>query len=97
MTSFLIEELFFFTSHDSEKLIARKEIWDNVIPASNSMMAENLLDLSIFLDKEWRSMAETMANKMDRVLNISPQDAANWARIYGELTYPHSRNSFGSR
>ena len=84
------EELFFFTSHDSEKLIARKkEIWDNVIPASNSMMAENLLDLSVLLDKkEWRSMAETMANKMDRVLNISPQDAANWARIYGRLTYP---------
>ncbi len=84
------EEFFFFTSHESEGLIARKkEIWDNVIPASNSMMAENLLDVSILTDRPaWREMSEKMVNKMDRVLNIGPQDAANWARLYGRLTYP---------
>jgi uncharacterized protein YyaL (SSP411 family) len=84
------EEFFFFTSNHSEELIARKkEIWDNVIPSSNSMMAENLLDLSILLDrKEWRTMAETMVNKMDKILHVGPQDTANWARVYGRLTYP---------
>ena len=81
---------FYFTASSSEQLIARKkEIWDNVIPASNSMMAENLIDLSILLDKpEWHEMASTMVNKMDRALNLGPQDAANWARIYGRLSYP---------
>lgn len=81
---------FFFTSSKAERLIARKkEIWDNVIPSSNAMMAENLLDLSILLDiPEWKTMCEQMVNRMDRALNVGPQDAANWARIYGRLTYP---------
>lgn len=81
---------FFFTSSEAEALIARKkEIWDNVIPSSNAMMAENLLDLSLLVDRpEWQEMASSMVNKMDRALNIGPQDAANWARIYGRLSYP---------
>lgn len=81
---------FFFTSNTSKKLIARKkEIWDNVIPSSNSMMAENLLDLSILMDKtDWADKANNMVNRMDRALNLGPQDAANWARIYGRLSYP---------
>jgi len=84
------EGFFYFTSHSAEQLIARKkEIWDNVIPASNSMMAENLMDLSLLLDKpQWLEIAKSMVNKMDRVLNLGPQDAANWARLYGRLTYP---------
>ena len=39
--------MFFFTSDEDEQLIARKmEINDNVIPASNSIMARNLAKLS---------------------------------------------------
>jgi len=81
---------FFYTAHEAEALIARKkEIWDNVIPSSNSIMAENLLELSILLDKpEWHELAESMVNRMDRVLNLGPQDASNWARVYGRLSYP---------
>ena len=81
---------FFFTNSHAERLIARKkEIWDNVIPSSNAMMAENLLDLSILLDKpEWKTLCETMVNRMDRALNIGPQDAAHWARLYGRLSFP---------
>ncbi|WP_422006088.1 thioredoxin domain-containing protein [Roseivirga pacifica] len=81
---------FFFTSSKSEKLIARKkEIFDNVIPSSNAMMAEALLDLGILLDKEvWVEMAKDMTNRMDRILNLAPQDVSNWSRVAGRLTYP---------
>jgi uncharacterized protein YyaL (SSP411 family) len=84
------EGFFYFTAHSAEQLIARKkEIWDNVIPASNSMMAENMMDLALLLDKpQWMEIAKAMVNKMDRVLNIGPQDAANWARLYGRFCYP---------
>lgn len=81
---------FFFTSSESEKLIARKkEIFDNVIPSSNSLMAEALLDLGTLTDnEEWVTMAKDMVNRMDRILKLAPQDVSNWSRIAGRLTYP---------
>ncbi|WP_199119511.1 thioredoxin domain-containing protein [Pedobacter sp. ASV28] len=45
--------MFFYTSNKSEDLIARKhEVMDNVIPASNSVMAINLQQLGLFFDHE---------------------------------------------
>jgi uncharacterized protein YyaL (SSP411 family) len=45
--------IFYFTSADDEQLIARKsEIMDSVIPASNSVMANNLKKLGLLFDKE---------------------------------------------
>jgi uncharacterized protein len=44
------EHLFYFTDVTAETLIARKkEIFDNVIPSSNALMASNLLLLSRYL------------------------------------------------
>ncbi|MCD0489423.1 thioredoxin domain-containing protein [Pedobacter sp. MC2016-14] len=43
--------MFFYTSSAGEELIARKhEIMDNVIPASNSVMAQNLHTMGLLLD-----------------------------------------------
>lgn len=45
--------MLFYTSSTSEALIARKhEIMDNVIPSSNSVMAQNLQKLGLFFDNE---------------------------------------------
>lgn len=45
--------MFFYTSNKGEDLIARKhEVMDNVIPASNSVMAINLQRLGLFFDHE---------------------------------------------
>ncbi|MDB5142138.1 MAG: hypothetical protein JWQ66_851, partial [Mucilaginibacter sp.] len=45
--------VFFFTADDDEQLIARKsEIMDSVIPASNSVMANNLKKLGLLFDNE---------------------------------------------
>ncbi|HTD40247.1 MAG TPA: thioredoxin domain-containing protein, partial [Mucilaginibacter sp.] len=45
--------IFYFTAADDEQLIARKsEIMDSVIPASNSVMANNLKKLGLLFDKE---------------------------------------------
>ncbi|MDX5437666.1 MAG: thioredoxin domain-containing protein, partial [Pontibacter sp.] len=47
------EGMFYFTDKRSEKLIARKkEIFDNVIPSSNSVMATNLHLLGLIFDEE---------------------------------------------
>ncbi|WP_420387391.1 thioredoxin domain-containing protein [Roseivirga sp.] len=84
------EGLFFYTSSTSEELIARKkEIFDNVIPSSNSMMATNLKTLGHLLSHhEYVQAAEDMTDRMNRVLMLAPQDLANWASLYALHTYP---------
>lgn len=80
------EKLFFFTSNTSEKLIARKkEIFDNVIPASNSIMANNLFDLGHLLENEnYKSLAKMMSNITNKIVNVDLQYSSNWACLYAK-------------
>ncbi len=75
------EHLFFFTSSASEKLIARKkEIFDNVIPASNSMMATNLILLGHLLGNDtYVTIGEKMVQTVQNLLSREPYYLANWA------------------
>ena len=67
------EELFFFTPNNGEKLIARKkEIFDNVIPSSNAMMADALRKLSMLTDNPGYGSGRQYAQaKIDRNCNLS--------------------------
>lgn len=84
------EFMFFYTSKESDKLIARKkEIFDNVIPASNSQMAENLSVLGILFDnQEWTRMAAGMTKKISRLLTTDIEFLANWASVYLSIASP---------
>ena len=84
------ERLFFYTDKNSEKLIARKkELFDNVIPSSNSLMAQNLYQLGILLDKEeWQSKAAAMISQVKKLIIAEPQYMNNWALAYLQLAYP---------
>jgi hypothetical protein len=78
------EELFFFTDKDSEALIARKkEIFDNVIPASNSVMAQNLYWLGHLLERDdYRDISKQMLSKIAPVLLRDVQYLTNWGTLY---------------
>ncbi|TLV02352.1 thioredoxin domain-containing protein [Dyadobacter luticola] len=78
------EGFFHFTDASGETLIARKkEIFDNVIPASNSMMAENLYFLSLMLDREdFGEITDKMLSKITRLLTQDVQWVTNWAALY---------------
>ncbi len=84
------EELFYFTSNTAEALIARKkEIFDNVIPSSNAMMATNLYHLGLVLDnQDYTAMANAMLQRIERIVTMAPQDLAHWASFYSQKTYP---------
>ena len=84
------EELFFFTPVNGEKLIARKkEIFDNVIPSSNALMADALHKMSMLLDhSDYGLIADKMLKRIDRIVTLAPQDLAYWSRLYGERIYP---------
>lgn len=82
------EGLFFFTDNSSEKLIARKkELFDNVIPASNSQMALNLYQLGIiFDDNEYKEVATSMISKMAGLMKEEPAYLTNWGILYTYMT-----------
>ncbi|MCA0362918.1 MAG: thioredoxin domain-containing protein [Bacteroidetes bacterium] len=77
------EQLFYFTDKNSEKLIARKtEIFDNVIPSSNSMMVRNLYLLGrIFENTNYTQLAESIFQKIKPLVIQDPQWLSNWASI----------------
>lgn len=81
------EKYFHFSSSASEKLIARKkEIFDNVIPSSNSVMARNLFRLGTLLDRdEWKEMATEMTARLAPLITSEPVYMAHWAILYAEL------------
>ena len=86
------EEMFFFTDRNAPKLIARKkEIFDNVIPASNSIMARNLYFLGKILDENtYIERAKNMVMRMDKILLKNVAYATNWASLYANMCVPLS-------
>jgi len=78
---------FFYTSARAEKLIARKkEIFDNVIPSSNAIMAQNLFTLGTLLDREaWQRIASSMTTSLAHVTRTEPNYMSQWAIAYTEI------------
>lgn len=74
---------FFFNNPKAEKLIAnKKELFDNVIPASNSVMARNLQDLGLyFYQEEYQAIAEHMLASVKRLILTEPGFLCNWASL----------------
>ncbi len=78
----------FYTASTSEELITRKkDIFDNVIPSSNSVMASNLLHLGIMLDREaWKTIcAETLAGSLTSLILSEPNYMSQWAIVHTEI------------
>ena len=77
---------FNFSSATSEKLISsKKEIFDNVIPSANSMMARNLLLLSNYFEIEaWHDIALNMITKLSNLFSTEPSYMANWGMAFLE-------------
>jgi len=84
------EGYFFFTDSEGEALIARKkELFDNVIPASNSMMAQNLYTLGKILDRQdYLDLSDQMLSKMSKVLIQDVQWVTNWGALYCQKASP---------
>ncbi|GAB3537592.1 thioredoxin domain-containing protein [Pontibacter brevis] len=84
------EGMFFFTDKSSEKLIARKkEIIDNVTPASNSVMATNLHFLGLYFNEErYSSLSNDMLARVKDLMIKEPSHLSNWATLYSHKLTP---------
>ncbi|KAA9356771.1 thioredoxin domain-containing protein [Larkinella humicola] len=89
------DHLFFFTDQAGEPLIARKkEVFDNVIPASNSMMAHNLYTLSLLLEKPvdgapaYTDLLTAMLGRVQPLLQQNADYLTHWAALYAMRVQP---------
>ncbi len=75
--------MFHFTSDLDPALIARKmETTDNVIPGSNSTMANVLFTLGhLFDNQQWLGMSATMLNNVKENFTTYPSGYSNWAQL----------------
>ena len=75
-------KMFFFTDSDT-KLIARKmEINDNVIPASNSVIALNMFRLShYYYDKKYMNNSRQMLANIYEGMEMYGAGYSNWAKL----------------
>jgi uncharacterized protein len=82
--------LFSFSSDESDTLAAPSfEIHDNVIPASNSVMAHNLLQLGMLFEKpEWVQRSARMLEDIGPRLKRFSPSFANWATLMVNHVYP---------
>jgi hypothetical protein len=84
--------LFYMRSLGSKQLIAKSlETVDNVIPASNSVMAENLFMLGHYLDNEsYHEQALHMLNQVNKERLLAYGESySNWGQLLLRITYPH--------
>lgn len=81
--------MFFYTSDQSEALIARKmEISDNVMPSSNSVMAGVLYKLGeLYYHKPYSTMSKKMLSHVSEEIMQGGPYYANWAMVMGLTTY----------
>lgn len=72
--------MFYFTSNSDAALVSRSiEYRDNVIPASNSIMAKNLFKLSHYFDNEkFSNTAMSMLNNVKPEMQDYPSGYSNW-------------------
>lgn len=78
-----VNKMFFYTDDQFSNLIARnQEISDNVIPSSNSVMAQNAFVLgTLFEDRKKVQRAATMVNNIKQEMKQNPAYYSNWARL----------------
>ena len=85
-------QMFHYTSDQDANLVARKkELADDVIPGSNSMMARNLHAIGLYFDnKAYKAQAKQMLNNMLPQLEStkSADFYSNWIQLHGDLINP---------
>jgi len=75
--------MFFFTSKLDDELISRTiDYRDNVIPSSNSIMANNLFKLSLYFDnKKYFNSSQQMINNIKDQIELYPSGFSNWMNL----------------
>lgn len=85
------KNIFYFTSDQDPELITRTiEYSDNVIPASNSIMAKNLFLLSHYFDKSnYKEISEKMLHNIQPQINSYASGYSNWLDLMLNFSFDY--------
>jgi uncharacterized protein YyaL (SSP411 family) len=79
-------DMYFYTSVNENVILRKMETTDNVIPASNSVMAHNLLRIASLTDNDHlRKRAIQMAKNAKSIVKQSPSYAYLWLSLFQKL------------
>jgi uncharacterized protein YyaL (SSP411 family) len=79
----------FTSSKDAPLIVPNFEIEDNVIPAANSVMAQNLFQLSIYFSNAYyQKISEEMTTMTLPTIDY-PSAYSNWLNVFMNFTTPH--------
>lgn len=82
--------LFYFSDENSELMSRNIETTDNVIPASNSMMAHNLARLGVYLENTtYLERAEKMMMQVQKSMYSYGESFSNWGSLMLTWVYPN--------
>ncbi len=83
------DENFFYTHKNQKDVIIRKlEIYDGAIPSGNSVMAFNLLYLSVFFDiREWEQRAIKMVSSISEIIISHPGSFGIWSTLIQAFSF----------
>ena len=81
--------LFFYSNNQSELITRKIEITDDVIPSSNSMLANNLFLLGhFFCDENYISISRKQLETVLNNLEVYGPSISNWANLYMNFVMP---------
>ncbi len=83
--------VFYFTSDNQLNLISRKiEVVDNVIPSSNSVLAQSLFKLShYYSNPKYAKVAQQMLATIESDIKNTPSGYSNWLHLYMDYSNPY--------
>ena len=74
-----LEHFYYTGKFQTDAIVRKKEIYDGAVPSGNSVMAGNLLYLSLITDnKEWKKRAINMLSNLSEIAIKYPTSFANW-------------------
>jgi uncharacterized protein YyaL (SSP411 family) len=80
----------FYFNEENELIVRTAEVYDNVIPATNSVMVQNLTQLGLLnANSNYLEIAETMIGKVQSQITQYPGGHSNWAKTHLMFTYPY--------
>jgi uncharacterized protein len=69
-------------------VLRKREIYDGATPSGNSLMASNLLYLSVVFDEpDWADRTVRMTSALTKAVTTYPGSFGGWATIFQALTY----------
>src|SRR5690606_15347959 len=82
-------ELFHYTESQSETLVVRKkEVWDNVVPSSNAVLAEVLMMLGEYYSvQDYSDLAVRMIGAVFPKLRSTGPYYGYWGSLIGTISY----------